>query len=103
MSRSKLSVTKLTEFHSHCLARGWSTQPTKGEYEVLRMSHPDKVGVLLVHRRMDDREHLTLSGHSAAEFDAFAGVRPQQKPTPAAGRARAPDTRRQPADTAPWE
>jgi hypothetical protein len=73
MSRHRLHVTKLEEFADFCTAHGWTRQPVKGEYEVLRMTHATKdpliVHTRLVNSRGGDVQHLTLHGTAESMFN----------------------------------
>lgn len=60
-SRCELHTSKLREFVDYCTAKGWVEEPTKGEFEVLRMTRP-KLPPLLIYRRLRQTEHYTVSG-----------------------------------------
>ncbi len=65
-SRNSLARNKLEEFKAFCAANGWIQQPIKGDYEVLRMCHPDWKEPMIVHQRINvDSVHLTTWGNSA--------------------------------------
>jgi hypothetical protein len=68
MSRSLLHKPTLDAFTRWLENLGWEVQPTKGCYEVLRMTHPKdespKLGPLLVHRKSEIKEHYTTHGIS---------------------------------------
>lgn len=104
--RNRLHITKLAEFEAHCRSQGWNKLEPKGFYEALRMSHPGKQGVLLVHQRADAKEHLTLSGHSLVEYDTWKGMpaasKPSDKLVDPAARQQA-RTERNTLSSAPWE
>lgn len=70
MSRNSLHKSKLYEFTKWLIGKGWETQATKGEYEVLRMSKRGKYGVksLVVHTTNKAKEHFTTSGASESAF-----------------------------------
>jgi hypothetical protein len=75
MSRHRLHVTKLEEFAAFCEAHGWTRQPLKGAYEVLRMTHSTK-HPLIVHTKLENRsgglpEHLTLHGTAESMFSQW--------------------------------
>lgn len=61
-SRCELHTSKLREFADYCTAKGWVEEPTKGEYEVLRMSRPTSKNPLLIYRKLRQTEHYTVSG-----------------------------------------
>lgn len=71
-SRSDLHIDKLGDFTLWLMANGWQYHPTRGEYEVLRMSHADYALPLIVHRREAvggiERQHLTTQGTSDFMF-----------------------------------
>ncbi len=64
MSRSRclLHRTRLKAFQAFCEERGWVAEPTKGIYEVLRMRHPEEIAPMIVYRRIEIKEHLTVYG-----------------------------------------
>ena len=61
-ARDLLHKTKLDDFRAWLEDRGWYQVSCKGEWEVLRMRHPDSVGPLLVYDRLEAREHYTTHG-----------------------------------------
>ena len=61
-SRCELHVTKLQDFAHYCTIKGWVEEPTKGEYEVLRMTRTQSKHPLLIYRRGVPTEHYTVSG-----------------------------------------
>lgn len=64
-SRNTLARHKLDDFIAFCTARGWKREPTKGDYEILRMRHPARKDPLMVHQGLhDDSMHLTTWGES---------------------------------------
>jgi hypothetical protein len=82
MSRHRLHVKKLEEFAAFCEKEGWTRQPLKGEYEVLRMTHAKK-HPLIVHTRLqthagNDVQHLTLHGTAESMFSRFVKL-PKEK------------------------
>lgn len=73
-SRCTLHKTKLGEFQEFCESRGWTAEPPKGGYEVLRMRHSGRVDRLIVHDRDDATEHYTTWGESTNLFRAWAAA-----------------------------
>lgn len=74
MSRNRLHVSKLEAFAIYCEGKGWVRRPTKGEYEVLRMTRSDVT--LIVHTkaatvRGNAPVHLTLHGASEIMFNKW--------------------------------
>lgn len=61
-SRCTLHVTKLREFADYCTTKGWAEEPTKGDYEVLRMVRSTSKAPLLIYRKNVPTEHYTVSG-----------------------------------------
>jgi hypothetical protein len=51
-SRSELRKEALAEFQAYCEMFGWVAQECKGDYEELRMRHPDVAEPLIVHKRL---------------------------------------------------
>ncbi|WP_067753019.1 hypothetical protein [Orrella dioscoreae] len=77
-SRCTLHKTRLAAFQTFCEGRGWTAEPTKGDYEVLRMRHPDRRFPLIVHDRHDAPEHYTTWGESARMLGPFLRARTQE-------------------------
>lgn len=74
-SRCLLMPRHLPDFAKFCEGRGWVSVPTKGDYEVLRMRHPDIAEPLMVHRRDVSEVHLTTWGKSQSMADKFFNQR----------------------------
>lgn len=51
-SRSELRKDDLEDFRAFCEQSGWRQQERKGDYEVLRMRHPEIKEPLIVHKRL---------------------------------------------------
>lgn len=60
--RGLLHQSDIEAFEAWLLGRGYEKLKTKGDYEVLRMKHPEKRGVLIVYRKLDARVHFTVQG-----------------------------------------
>lgn len=63
--RALLHFGHLNAFKKFCEALGWKQEKVKGEFEVLRMRHPDQSEPMIVHARTRAAEHATVWGHSA--------------------------------------
>ena len=70
-SRCTLHKTKLAEFQAFCETRGWQAETPKGPYEALRMRHADRRDPLIVHDRIEAKEHYTTWGESSRELTKF--------------------------------
>ena len=70
-SRSLLAINKLEDFSRFCEERGWEMRYLKGTYEVLRMKHKEVTRPLIVYRKSDATEHLTVHGNSLKLARAF--------------------------------
>jgi hypothetical protein len=77
MSRWRLHKTKLQEFKAFCESIGWYPVPTKSDFEVLRMRNVDVRDPLIVHTRLNVKEHLTTHGESEKLLDVFLGHKPE--------------------------
>jgi hypothetical protein len=65
-SRNTLARSKIAEFEAFCANKGWVRVIAVGEYEVLRMRHPDWREPMIVHQKNDpDSMHVTTWGNSA--------------------------------------
>lgn len=63
--RNTLSVKKLNDFSAWLISKGWTLEPTRGCYEVLRARKPDRPRPLIVYKRLSNRNgsvltHLTV-------------------------------------------
>lgn len=75
-SRNRLHVNKLNAFVQFCKAHGWEVEPTKGDFEALRMRHPNKSQPLIVHARLSTDNgnplvHYTTWGESERMLENF--------------------------------
>jgi hypothetical protein len=70
-SRCTLHKSKLAEFQNFCEANGWQPEHHKGAYEVLRMRHADRRDPLIVHSRLEAKEHYTTWGESSRMLARF--------------------------------
>ena len=74
-SRSDLHMNKLGDFADWLETQGWIRAELKGQYEVLRMTKPMPRETLIVHRKVDAKEHLTIHGPSEREFRKWMNAR----------------------------
>lgn len=77
-SRCLLHKTRLEEFRDFCASQGWVLEPTKGDYEVLRMRHKDVKEPLMVHEKSGAKEHLTTWGYSQKWVQKFLRNKPKE-------------------------
>ncbi len=63
-SRQRLHLKHLSEFTKFCEGLGWVSERVKGDYEVLRMRHPNSKELLIVHDRHSASQHYTTWGMS---------------------------------------
>lgn len=82
MNRSRCELRKdaLAAFQEFCEHFGWVAQDCKGEYEVLRMRHPDISEPLIVHKRLKTAcgnvpHYLTTWGQSQRMATEYIGHR----------------------------
>lgn len=66
-----LKTSELQNFKEFCLAVGWEDRNLKGNYEVLRMKHPEVSCPLIVHRKLQPPEYLTTHGESSKMLRKF--------------------------------
>ena len=69
-NRSKLHKNQLHTFKSWLMFEGWELQPTRGFYEVLRMTRKGSP-ILLVYTKLDAREHLTIFNESWIQYEKW--------------------------------
>lgn len=94
-SRCELHTSKLREFADYCATKGWVEEPTKGEYEVLRMTRVQSKLPLLIYRRLRQTEHYTVSGMALILVAAYLrdkrnGRSQEKQPNPAPAMVEAP-------------
>lgn len=65
--RATLHLSKVGEFAAWLERRGWVAVPTRGEYEVLRMRHPEQAKPLILYAR-DRTDHATFGYDQASRF-----------------------------------
>lgn len=73
MSRSRchLHFKHLDEFRDFCVSQGWVNEGPKGDYEALRMRHPNHKDLLIVHQKNSASQHFTTWGLSERMSRAF--------------------------------
>lgn len=85
-NRHELHVNKLEEYTVFCVERGWKLDKPVGDWEVLRMRHPDVRMPLLVHKRLTTGNntplvHYTTNGESTRMLKQFLARRTDDKRT----------------------
>ena len=53
-------VNKLDEFRKWLFTDGWTEEKTKGEFEILRATKPNKKRPLIIYKRIDSKEHYSI-------------------------------------------
>ena len=59
-TRDLLHKSKLQDFIQYAESKGYKEEPTKGEYEVLRLR--GSKGMAIFHERLDRGDHFTTHG-----------------------------------------
>ncbi len=59
-NRSTLAACKLDDFKRWLVQNGWTVEPCKGDFEVLRARKLGRNRPLLVYKRLDEPMHLTI-------------------------------------------
>ena len=70
-NRHILAITKLDDFRDWLIADGWEIQDTKGYYEVLRARKQGRRNPLIVYKRLDAKEHLSVSDNDISIVRAY--------------------------------
>lgn len=60
--RGLLAESQLEAFKAWAAERGWVEEPTKGDYEVLRLRHPSALHPAIYHQRRRSTLHVTSWG-----------------------------------------
>ena len=74
-SRNRLHKKMLPYFKTYLKGCGWTEEPTKGVFEVLRMRRDGNKDPLLVYDRIEAKEHFTTHGIAELMLDAFIASR----------------------------
>ena len=86
-NRHMLHISKLEDFKAWLAKDGWEMEEPKGDYEVLRARKQSRRNPLIVYRKSDAKEHLSLMDRDAGVLGAF--IRDSKKPRTNADRIRA--------------
>lgn len=65
-NRAMFSIEHLEPFKLYIVENGWTVLPTKGEYEVLRATHPDAKKPMLIYTRL-----ATCSGKPPVHYTVY--------------------------------
>lgn len=68
--RGLLSFSRLEEFATWAQSKGYTREPTKGDFEVLRLRYPDEKPVI-IYAKSSATEHLTVMGRDHKMVRAF--------------------------------
>lgn len=76
-NRTLIHRATLAAFQTFCEAEGWTIDPTKAAFQVLRMRHKDHREPMIVFERGPmrngkPRQQLTVYGHSLQLAERFA-------------------------------
>lgn len=61
-ARNLLHKSKLEEFSSWLINKGWEIEKPRGDYEVLRAYHIQYRDPLIVYEKIEAKEHYTIQG-----------------------------------------
>ena len=86
-NRSTLHISKLEEFKKWLVKDGWEIEEPKGIYEVLRARKRGRQNPLIVYKKADAKEHLSVMDRDSSVVLAF--IRDCKKPKTQADRIRA--------------
>lgn len=70
-TRSVLHMNKLDEFKKWLVSDGWTIEPVKGDYEVLRARKASRKIPLVVYQRNRAKEHLSVLDKDMGVIGAF--------------------------------
>ena len=85
-NRHALHISKLEDFKKWLVKDGWEIEEPKGDYEVLRARKQSRRNPLIVYRKSDVKEHLSLMDRDSGVIGAF--LRDCRKPKTNADRIR---------------
>lgn len=78
-TRDLLHKNKLDEFREWLFADGWTEEKTKGEFEVLRATKPNKKRPLIIYKRTDSKEHYSIDDRDTGLFFQFLNSNKKKK------------------------
>ena len=79
-SRNTLARSKLEDFKTFCMSKGWVDVQLVGEYEIIRMRNPDWKEPMIVHQRVNTgSQHLTTWGNSADMLRRYLRIKRETK------------------------
>lgn len=79
-SRNQLHASKLEDYKQFCETQGWTKEPPKSFFEVLRMRHSESKKLLIVHRTAaPNLVHFTIWGESDRLFKDFMWSKKEAK------------------------
>lgn len=73
--RARLHFKHLEAFKEFCAGRGWKEEPVKGDFERLRMRHPERLEPLFLHARDSATQHFTTYNEASRMCRAFFATR----------------------------
>lgn len=85
-NRHTLHINKLEDFKKWLIKDGWEMETPKGLYEVLRAKKYRRNNPLIVYRKADTKEHLSIMDRDSGVIGAF--LRDCKKPRTNADRIR---------------
>lgn len=59
-NRNTLHISRIPDFTAWLQDTGWTIEPTKGLFEVLRARRPGRKAPLILYSRMDAPQHVTV-------------------------------------------
>lgn len=84
-NRHTLHINKLDTFREWLVKAGWEIEEPKGCYEVLRARKPGRKNPLIVYKKAEAKEHLSLLDRDTGVAKAF--LRDNKKKTNATASA----------------
>ena len=70
-NRHTLHISKLEDFKKWLVKYGWEIEEPKGTYEVLRARKNGRSNPLIVYRKADAKEHLSIMDRDSGVVGAF--------------------------------
>ena len=70
-NRHTLHISKLNSFKEWLVNDGWQLEEPKGIYEVLRARKAGKKNPLIIYKKSDAKEHLSLLDRDCGVIGAF--------------------------------
>lgn len=78
-TRDLLHKNKLDDFRKWLFIDGWTEQKTKGEFEILRATKPNKKRPLIIYKKISSKEHYSVDDRDVGLVFQFLNSKKNNK------------------------